>query len=190
MRRARQFLVRVANLVTGRRQDDRLRTEIEEHIALQTDENIRAGMSPAEARRQALLKFGAVEPMKEAYRDQQSIPFFENLLRDVKYGLRMLRKSPGFTAVAILSLALGMGANTAIFSVIQALLLRSLPVPNPQDLLQVNITINGSTSESFSYPVIRALSERKDVFTNLGGSAATPSWSAPQTRRCELLGLL
>lgn len=139
MKRARQFATRVANLLTGRRQEDRLRAEIEEHIALQAEENVRAGMSATEARRQAMLKFGAVEPIKEAYRDQESIPFLENLLIDLKYGLRMLRKWPGSTVVAVLTLALGIGANTAIFSVIYGVLLRPLPYPNANRIALVYV---------------------------------------------------
>ena len=156
-------------LLARRKLDQELDDEIAYHLQAKTEQNIAEGMMPEEARRAAQIDLGGVEQVKEKVRSIRTGAWLEMLLQDTRFGLRMLRKSPGFTAVAILSLALGMGANTAIFSVIQALLLRSLPVPNPQDLLQVNITINGSTSESFSYPVIRALSERKDVFINLGG---------------------
>src|SRR6266481_9799235 len=134
MRALRRFLHRVVNVVTRRAQDERLREEIEEHIALQTAENLRAGLSPVEARRQAWLKFGAVEAMKEDYRAERGLLFIENLLRDVRFAFRMLRKSPGFTAVAVITLAMAIGANAVVFGVLNALILRPLNVPQAQSL--------------------------------------------------------
>ncbi|HEX7961576.1 MAG TPA: ABC transporter permease, partial [Terriglobales bacterium] len=139
MKQLRQFLIRLANVFTGPRNEERLRAEIEEHIALQTQENIRAGMPPTEARRQAVLKFGPTEAIKEAYRDQESLPVIETTLADVKYGLRILRKSPTFALAAIFVLALGIGATTAVFSLVNAVLLRPLPFPHPEQLMVVGI---------------------------------------------------
>ena len=144
MRGLRQFLIRLANVFTSRRGEDRLNSEIEEHIVLQTEENIRAGMPPGEARRQALLKFGAAEAIKEAYRAQATLPLVETTMADVKYGLRVLRKSPGFTAVALLVLGLGIGANTAIFSIIDSVLLRPLPVRDASRLVVVPLASSRS----------------------------------------------
>jgi putative ABC transport system permease protein len=170
MKRARQFVTRLANLVAGRRQEDRLRAEIEEHIALQTEENIRAGMSPTEGRRLALLKLGAIEPIKEAYRDQESIPFLENLFLDLKYGVRMLRKAPGFTAVAVITLALGIGANTAVFSIVYGVVFRPLPYPQPDRIVELTESSpRGSGEKDVTYDELRFLQEHNSTFQFLAG---------------------
>src|SRR5947209_9025505 len=105
MRLIRRFLTRAANFFS-RRDDRRLREEIEQHLALQTAANIRAGMRPGEARRQALLKFGGPQIVREDYRAEQRLPFVDDLLNDLAYAFRLLAKSRGFTAVAILTMAL------------------------------------------------------------------------------------
>ena len=152
MRSVKRFLTRFANFAARRRNDERLKEEIEEHIALQTAENLRAGLPPAEARRQAMLKFGAVESIKEEYRAERGMLFIDNLLQDLRYGLRMLRKSPGFTAVAILTLALGIGANTAIFSFVYGVLLAPLPYHDASRLVVLNETTPSVGIVSVSYP--------------------------------------
>src|SRR6202023_3193445 len=127
MRSVRRFLNRVFNSATRRAHEERLREEIEEHIALQTDENLRAGLSPAEARRQAMLKFGGVEAMKQDYRAERGLLFIENLLGDLRNALRTICRMPGLAAVIIVSLGIGIGVNTTIFSWIQLILLQPLP---------------------------------------------------------------
>ena len=123
---------------TRRRQDEeRLRSEIEEHLAFQTAENVRAGLSADEARRQAVLKFGAVEAMKEGYRDERRLPFLETLMQDTRYALRRLRNAPAFTITTVLTLALGIGATTSIFTLVYAILLKSLAVANPNELYRL-----------------------------------------------------
>jgi predicted permease len=114
-----------------------LQAEIEEHLALQTAENIRAGLSPADARREAALKFGAVEAMKETYREQRGLPFVEIVIRDTRLALRRLRMAPAFTATTMLTLALGIGATTSIFTLAHAVLLKSLPVARPDELYRL-----------------------------------------------------
>jgi predicted permease len=133
----RRFLIRLSNFVTKQSADQRLQEEIAEHLAFQTEANVRAGMTPAEARRQAVLKFGSAEVIREHHHDEQSLPFFENLLFDLRYAVRMLLRSPGLSFIAIATMALGVGATTAIYSVIDATLLHPLPYPNPTELVRV-----------------------------------------------------
>src|SRR5271156_5487842 len=106
--------------------------ELRFHLERQTAENIAAGLPPEEARRQAVLQLGALEGLKENCREQRRGFWLESFYADVRYGLRILRKNPGFTAVAILTLALGIGANTAIFGVVQGVLLAPLPYSEPE----------------------------------------------------------
>jgi predicted permease len=137
MKFLRRFLIRLANFATRQRADQRLRDEIAEHLALQIEANLSTGMTPAEARRQAALKLGSTQAIRERHHDEQSLPFIENLLFDLRYAVRMLLRSPGFSFIAIATMALGIGATTAIYSVIDATLLHPLPYPQPEQLVRV-----------------------------------------------------
>ena len=143
MKFLRRFFIRLSNFAAGRRADQRLREEIAEHLAFQTEENRRAGMSPDEARRQAALKLGSAEAIREHQHDEQSLPLIENLLFDLRYAIRMLLRSPGFSFIAIATVALGVGATTAIYSVIDATLLHPLPYPYPSELIHVQDDLPG-----------------------------------------------
>jgi hypothetical protein len=137
MRTLKRFLARVIGSIMQQPREERLQEEIKEHLARLTADNLRAGLSSAEARRQAVLKFGAIEAVKEDYRDQLGLPLLETLLQDTRYAIRRLRKTPVFTAAATLTLALGIGATTSIFTLVHAVLLKSLPVSKPDQLVRL-----------------------------------------------------
>lgn len=142
LRRLRAWVVRLGGLFDKERRDRELAEELETHLQMQVEENLRSGMSPEEARRRAIIKLGGVESAKEEYRERRGVPAVESLLRDLRYALRTLRRNPGFTAVAVLTLALGIGATTAIFSVVYATLFEPLPYPKPEQLVMVWSSVN------------------------------------------------
>jgi len=164
MRSLRRFLMRLANSAMRRRNEERLREEIEEHLSLQIDDNLRAGLTPVEARRQAMLKFGGVEAIREDYRAERGLLLIENLLRDLCFAVRMLRKSPGFTAVAIVTLAMAIGANAVVFGVMDALILRPLIVPQANSLYGTEYGVDTGFQ---SYPNYVDLRDRNRSFEGL-----------------------
>ena len=137
MRRLRAGLARLVGLFAPRGRDRDLDAEFASHLQMDIDDRVRAGMTPAAARRAALVAAGGLEAAREAYRDRRGLPAATSFLQDVRDGVRHLRRSPGFTLAAGMSLALGIGANTAIFSILDSLLLRPLPVRAPDELVQI-----------------------------------------------------
>jgi putative ABC transport system permease protein len=164
MKFVRRFRARVVNFFSGQT-DQRLREEIEEHIAQQTAENLRAGLSSQEARRQALLKFGGMGTIREDYHAEQGLPLLENLVQDLRFALRMLAKSPGFAAGIILTMAIGIGATTAIFSLVNATLLHPLRYPHPEELVRIEDDLPGAgiTDAGISIPEFKDL-QRSGIF--------------------------
>ena len=165
-----KFIRRLRALFRKEQLDQQLSAELGFHLEKQIEQNIAAGMTPEEARYAALRKFGGVEQVKEACRDAWGVRFLDTLLQDIRFGLRMLAKNPGFTAVAILTLAIGIGANTAIFSLIDAVMLRMLPVPRPDELRLVRLVTPHSDSEGntdLTNPLWEQLRDRQNVFSGV-----------------------
>jgi len=140
------------NLLHRRREDRELDAQVRAHALLLADENVRAGMSTQEAQRQARLELGGVEQIKEGVREIRAGHMVETFFQDVRFGLRILRKNPGFATVAILTLALGIGANTAIFSVVNGVLLNPLPYPQAEQLVMLHESKPNFATGSISFP--------------------------------------
>src|SRR5688572_16267661 len=175
MKYVRAALARIAGVFTGHRADDDLRDELQAHLDMEIAENIRRGMRPDVARRQALIASGGLEVAAEAVRDQRGLPWVEGIAADIKYALRALGHSVGFTTVVVATLALGIGANTAIFSVLRGVLLKPLPHRDGDRLLYLRQSSDGPTSAnlSFSVPEVR---DFRNGAPSLGGIAEYSSW--------------
>jgi len=137
MRGIRAFFVRLGGLFNKEKRDQELAEELKSHLQMHIEDNLRSGLSAKEARRVALIKLGGIEFTKENYRDRRSLPVLESLIRDIRFALRMYCKNPGFTAVAVLTLAFGIGANTAVFSVLNRVVLNPLQYDEPNRLVRL-----------------------------------------------------
>ena len=176
MRHVRSLFARIAGLFTKDTSDDDMRAEMEAHLEMEIAENVRRGMAPDEARRQAILASGGITQAAEAVRDQRGLPWIESVAADVKYAFRALRHARGFTAVVVLTLALGIGANTAIFSVVRGVLLKPLPHRDGDRLvyLRQSADFPGGANLAFSVPEVNDL---RAGAKSLGSIAEYSSWS-------------
>ncbi len=166
MTRLRILLARLRGAFSPNRLDDDLRAQIDAHIGEATDEYVRQGVPRGEARRRAMRDFGGVSRVEEAYRDVQGT-WLRGLTRDVRYGCRTLLRNPAFTTLAIVSLAIGIGANTAIFSIFNSLLLRPRPIADPERIVELYTGERGQQYEGTSYPSYIDFRDRGGVFTGL-----------------------
>jgi len=168
MSKLRAIALRIVGLFGGRRSEDEFTAELESHVAMHTDDGVRAGLAPAEARRQALVKLGGAEQVRQAHRERRALPWLESLLRDFGYGLRTLGKHRGATAIAILSIGLGIGANATIFSIVSRFVLRPAPVGDPSTLLAIHTSHDGEQCcNSFSLPLFQDLRDQAKSFSGV-----------------------
>lgn len=150
----RQSLLRLTSLFRRAQLDRDLDAEIASHLELAIEENLQHGMSDKDARRQALIRFGGRAHAKEQHRDSRGLPVFDALLQDLRFGLRILRKNPGFTVAAVLTLALGIGVNVAVFGFFNLLVLRPLPVRDPATILRFLRSSPDNFSDNLPYPAM------------------------------------
>ena len=170
MRQLRAFILRLRGIFRSRRAEADFASELESHVALHTDAGIRNGLTPAEARRQALICLGGAEQTRQAHRERRTLPWLESLLRDVAYALRTLGKHRGATSIAVLSIGLGIGANATIFSIVSRFVLRPAPVGDPTTLLALKTTHDGDQCcNNFPYPIF---SDVRDQAKSFSGVAA------------------
>jgi predicted permease len=176
MRHLRSALARILGVFNKDSADDDLRAEFESHLEMETAEYIRRGMSPDEARRTALMASGGLSQAAEAVREQRGLPWLESLGADFKYAVRSLRHSPVFALVVVVTLALGIGANTAIFSVVRGVVLKPLPHRDGDRLLYLrhSIDVNGGENVLFSVPEVQDI---RDGASSFAGIAEYSPWS-------------
>ena len=165
MRKMRALWMRIFGLLGRSRTENEISAELESHVALHTEEGVRTGLTPEEARRQALIRLGGAEQTRQAYRERATVPVAESFMQDIHFAFRQMRKAPGFTLTAVLTLALGIGANAIIYILVDSILLRPLPYAHQDRLMR----ITGTTSPVFPKGWIRALGTQSKAFSSIAG---------------------
>jgi len=170
MRKLRALWRRLCGIFDAEQADREFADELESHLQMHLEDNLRAGMSPQEARRQALIRLGGFEQTRQAYRERQTLPWIEPFWEDLRFGVRMLRKSPAFTAIAVVTLALGIGANTAIFSIVNGVLLNPLPFSHPEQLVVLHESKPNFEFGAISYPNFQDWQKSNHTFSSMAVS--------------------
>src|SRR5256885_5405892 len=187
-----KLVLRCRSLLASKRVDTELDDELRFHLERHTEAPVSRGVTPEEARRQAVIAIGGLDQQKDACRDTGGVTLIDHAVRDIRYAARMLRANPGFTLVAILSLALGIGANTAIFQLIEAVRLRSLPVPRAEQLTEVRIAagnggwgVSENENSQLTLPVWEQIRDQQRAFSGIfaWGTTPIPIGSDPDGRR-------
>src|SRR6202790_698752 len=175
--RLREFFHRLRSLFRAKQLDTELDAEMSAHLELAIEENLQGGMPPEEARRQALIRFGGAEQAKERHRDARALPTLDEMTQDLRYALRTFRRDRGFVAIAILILTLGIGANIAVFSVVNTILLRPLPFHDPQQLVFITSAEGktGLSSMTYSVDAYGELKHQNNSFQDVTGYFAFSS---------------
>jgi hypothetical protein len=184
MRALRAWLLRLGASLSGRARRSDVADELNSHLAFHIEDNVRAGMTPAEARRVALIKLGGFWQTAESIREQRGLPFFDTLRQDLVYAVRVLRRNRAFTATAVVTFALGVGANSAIFSIVNAILLRPLPLAEPSQLVMIFATEarRSLQFDGVSYPAFIDWQEQNRSFDRSRRSPIEIFRSAPAMR--------
>ncbi len=186
----RVLVHRLFGIFLKEKREHELEDEIRSHLDMQIEDNVRQGMSPDEARFAALRSFGGVEQIKEEYRDRRSLPVVETTLQDLRYAIRVLRRRQGYSLIVVLTLALGIGACTAIFSVVDGVLLRSLPYPDAERIVQLREVNSGGAQMAFAEPNyldVRARSRTLEAVAQYGGDLTTVMGGSEPVRALTVL---
>jgi len=190
MRKLRAIWKRIAGLLNFGKADADFSAEIESHVAMHVDDGIRAGLAPDEARRRALLQLGGIEQARQTYRERARLPWLDDLLRDLLYGLRALTRQKASTAVAVLTLAIGIGASTAIFSAVKPILIDSLPYPQARRLMMLWETGKNGAPGPVTFGTFHGINQQNLAFDSLAvfkpwQPAADPTSDADRPERLD-----
>jgi macrolide transport system ATP-binding/permease protein len=171
MKGLRAWVARMAGMFSRKQSESEFADELNSHLQMHIEDNLRAGMTPEQARREAMLRLGGVETTKQAYRERSTLPLVENMVRDLRFALRQLRKNPGFTITAVMMLALGLGASVSIFAFVDSALIKPLPYANPTRVMGVYEMTALCPHCNLSYPDYLDLKKTNTVFSSFEGWA-------------------